>query len=94
MGQIGYFAGQEGVDIMSTLDATVSMLRTLPESELLTIYDLTRRFFIKQNKGTELETMTEDQILEKLDIARCHADEGRVMDADVAVSKLRMKYGL
>lgn len=79
---------------MSTLEATISMLQTLPESELLTIYDLTRRFFIKQNKGTEFETMTEDQFLEKLDMARMHADEGKVMDVDGAISKLRTKYGL
>ena len=79
---------------MSTLDATVSMLKTLPESELLTIYDLTRRFYIKQEKSTEPGPMTEQQMIEKLDLARKHASEGRVMDADVAVSKLRRKYGL
>lgn len=79
---------------MSTLEATVSMLRSLPEAELLTIYDLTRRLYIKQNKDVELKVMTEEEILDKLDTSRKHADEGRVMDADVAVSKLREKYGL
>ena len=79
---------------MNTLDATVSMLKALPESELLTIYDLTRRFYIKQEKSTEPAPMTEQQMIEKLDLARKHASEGRVMDADVAVSKLRRKYGL
>lgn len=48
----------------------------------------------KQNKGTELETMTEDQVLEKLDAVKKHAGEGRIMDADLAISKLRTKYGL
>ena len=67
---------------MSTLDATVFMLKALPESELLTIYNLTRRFYMKQ------------QMLDKLDLARKHAAEGKVMDADEAVSKLREKYGL
>lgn len=79
---------------MSTLDATVSMLKTLPESELLTIYDLTRRFYMKQEKSVKPEPMTEQQMLDKLDLARKHAAEGKVMDADVAVSKLRGKYGL
>lgn len=83
-----------GVDIMSTLEATVSMLRSLPEAELLTIHDFTRRLYIKQNKDVELKVMTEEEILDKLDTSRKHADEGRVMDADVAVSKLREKYGL
>lgn len=79
---------------MSTLEATISMLQSLPESELLTIYDLTRRFYIKQKKTAEVEAMTEEQILEKLETSRRHTAEGRVMDADVAISKLRMKYGL
>lgn len=79
---------------MSTLEATVSMLKTLPETDLLTIYDLTRKFYIKNNKGAELNAMTEAQILERLDSSRKQASEGRVIDADVAVSKLRKKYGL
>ena len=79
---------------MSTLDATVSMLKTLPEAELLTIYDLTRRFYIKQAKNAGPKPMAEEQMLEKLDLASQHAAEGKVMDADVAVSKLREKYGL
>ena len=76
---------------MSTLDATVSMLKTLPESELLTIYDLTRRFYMKQEKSTAPAPLTEQQIIEKLDLARKHASEGKVMDADVAVSKRRRR---
>jgi len=79
---------------MSTLEATVSMLQSLPESELLTIYDLTRRLYNKQNKDIELKAMAEKEILDKLDISRRHAEEGRVMDADVAISKMRVKYGL
>ena len=83
-----------GVGNISTLDATVSMLKTLPETDLLTIYDLTRRFYIKQNVASGPEAMTEQQMLDKLDKARKNAAEGKVMDADVAISKMRTKYGL
>ena len=79
---------------MSTLEATVSMLQSLPEAELLTIHDLTRRLYIKQNKDVDLKVMTEEEIFDKLDKSRKYADEGRVLDADVAISKLRVKYGL
>lgn len=79
---------------MSTLEATVLMLQSLPESELLTIYDLTRRLYIKQNKDIEFKVMTEAEMIDKLDTSRKHAEEGMVMDADVAISKLRAKYGL
>lgn len=79
---------------MSTLEATILMLQSLPESELLTIYDLTRRLHIKQNKDIEFKVMTEAEMIDKLDTSRKHAEEGMVMDADVAISKLRVKYGL
>lgn len=79
---------------MSTLEATVLMLQSLPESELLTIYDLTRRLYTKQNKDIEFKVMTEAEMIDKLDTSRKHAEEGMVMDADVAISKLRVKYGL
>lgn len=79
---------------MSTLEATVSMLETLPESELLAIHDMTRRFFIKHTAQNPLEPMTEQQMLEKLEVSRKHAEEGKMMDADVAISRIREKYGL
>ena len=79
---------------MSTLDATVSLLKDLPENDLLTIYDLTRRFYMKNNKGVKLKVMTEVQMRDRLDSSRKQASEGMVIDADVAVSKLRAKYGL
>ena len=55
---------------------------------------MTRRLYIKQNKEVELKVLTEEAILDKLDKSRKHADEGRVLDADVAISKLKVKYGL
>lgn len=79
---------------MSTLEATVSMLQALPESELLTIHDMARRFYMKQAIQNPLEPMTEQQMLDKLAASRKHAEEGRVMDADVAISKIKEKYGL
>lgn len=79
---------------MGTLEATVSMLETLPEPELLAIHDMTRRFYMKQTAQNPLEPMTERQMLDKLSASRKHAKEGKVMDADVAVSKIREKYGL
>lgn len=79
---------------MGTLEATVSMLQELPESELLTIHDMARRFYMKQTVQNPLEPMTEQQMFDKLAVSRKHAEEGRVMDADVAISKIKEKYGL
>ena len=41
-----------------------------------------------------LPSLSEEEIFDKLDKSRKYADEGRVLDADVAISKLRVKYGL
>ena len=35
----------------------------------------------------------ETEMIDKLDKSRKHAKEGMVMDADVAISKLKVKYG-
>lgn len=83
-----------GGGITSTLEATVSMLKVLPESELLAIYDMARRFYIKEALKNPMEPMTEQQMIDKLAVSRKHAGEGRVMDADVAISKIREAYGL
>ena len=48
-----------------------------------------------EEKGCRLRCEApEPQMLEKIAISRKHAGEGRVMDADVAISKIKEKYGL
>ncbi len=79
---------------MSTLEATVSILGALPETDLLAIYDLAKRCYAKQDQNMAPKAMTEEQMLERSDVARKHASEGKVMDADVAIGRLRRRYGL
>lgn len=79
---------------MSTLDATISMLETLPENELQTIHDMTLRFYIKKSPSSPFQPMSEQELLDALDTAKKHADEGRYEDADVVVDRLRAKYDL
>ena len=39
-------------------------------------------------------TLTEDEILKKLETSRQHAAEGMVRDADDVISDMRQKYGI
>ena len=79
---------------MSTFDATVSLLRELPEEELSVIYDLAARYVNKRQGVYPYKKLTETEIIDSLDTARKHSDEGSSMDADTAVHMLREKYGL
>lgn len=79
---------------MSTLEATVSMLETLPEDELKTIYEVTRRFFVNRTSANPFQPLSEEQIVAELDIAREHAKQGMYSDAKDVSRELRAQYGL
>ena len=53
-------------------------------------------FEIRRNStvNSPYTSMTEDSILEKLDAARRHADQGQCRRADNVVADMRTKYGL
>ena len=53
-------------------------------------------FEIKRNIAEQnpYETMTEEEILEKLGRSRKHCQEGRCREAENVVSDIRAKYGL
>lgn len=46
------------------------------------------------NRKDPFTPMTEEQILLQLAIAREHAEQGLVMDADEAIKELREKFGM
>lgn len=79
---------------MSTLEATVSMLETLPEEEINTIYEVTKRFFVNRGGNNPFQSKTEDEIICELDTAKKHVEAGLVNDAKDASKELRAKYGL
>ena len=38
--------------------------------------------------------MSEEELLQKLEVSRKHADEGKFRDADDVISDMREKYGI
>ena len=78
---------------MSTLDATVSLLETLSEEQLLCIQELAKRL-AKKSKNNPYAPMSEAELLAELAEAREDEREGRIKDADQAIRDLREKYGL
>ena len=51
-------------------------------------------FEIKRARANPYHAMTEDEILEKLEKSREHADQGMFMEADEISRNMRGKYGL
>lgn len=51
-------------------------------------------FEIKRVKNNPYESLTEEDMLKKLELSRTHAKQGLVKDADEVVGDIRGKYGL
>lgn len=51
-------------------------------------------FEIKRKNANPYETLTEAELLDRLERSREHAAQGMVKDADDVVTDMRVKYGL
>ena len=51
-------------------------------------------FELKKKAVNPYVTLTEDEVLKKLEASRQHAAEGMVRDADDVISDMRQKYGI
>lgn len=77
---------------MSTLDATVSMIKQLPEQDLLKVHAFVKLFF--PDTSNPFHPLTEDEIYRQLKEARDHAASGKTKDARQVSANVRAKYGL
>ena len=77
---------------MSTLDATISMMKQLPERDLLKIHAFVRLFF--PDSSNPFAPLTEEEIYAQLEKSRKHAEDGELKDARQVSSNVRAKYGL
>lgn len=86
---------------MSTLQNTISMMKTLPEADLIKIQDFTK----KLSKRHELESADEavgrflppksqENIYRDLEISRQQAAEGKYQEAGEFLAELRAEYGI
>ena len=51
-------------------------------------------FEIKKTVQSAYMAMSEEELLQKLEVSRKHADEGKFRDADDVISDMREKYGI
>ena len=79
---------------MSTLEATVSMLETLSESDLLAVKGVVQALAFKGSEEEFFKQMTKEEFMDALAEGRKDVEGGRVMSAQESVRELREMYGL
>ena len=78
---------------MSTLEATISMLETMPEDARLLVLQYTQKLFSSPRPANPFSPKTTDQILSDLEISRDQFAEGRGLGMEEALASLGEKYG-
>ncbi|MBQ6504126.1 MAG: hypothetical protein IJI57_09470 [Flexilinea sp.] len=83
---------------MSTYEATISMMKNLPENDILLVKEFVSRLLTKSSEqkiaSDPFKPLTREEIIEQLVIAQTHAKEGKTIEAHSASDLIRSKYGL
>ena len=83
---------------MSTLEATVSLLKNLPENDLIKIKAYIGRIINNKNDQKDsynpFITLSREEVFEQLESSRKRTEKGFVMAAKQASAIVRDKYGL
>lgn len=85
---------------MSTLEKTISMMKTLPEADLIKVQDLIRMIFQQQNRSVEdemvgktLKPMSRSDFLRDAKIAEQDIANGSCKSANEVLDGLEQRYG-
>jgi hypothetical protein len=78
---------------MSTLEATVSMLETMPEEAQKKVFTYTQTLFSAERPANPFTPKSEVQILADLDKSEQEIAEGKCQEATSAVMELRRAHG-
>lgn len=86
---------------MSTLQNTISMMKSLPEADLIKIQDFTKKLFNRHELeaadeavGRFLTPKSREDIYRDLEISRQQVAEGKCQEMGEALAEIRAKYGL
>ena len=80
-----------GVDTMSTKEANIALLSTIPDNAQKQIFLYLTETFCKENPYKPLSA---NEIFAELEESRCCYENGNCEDMDVALDEISRKYGL
>ena len=78
---------------MTALEATISMLRSMPESDILKVKSYVASIF-EHKSESPFVYLTKEEILEQLSVSRQQADLGDYQEAMAVHEQITSKYGL
>ncbi len=78
---------------MSTIEATVSMLETMPEEAQRKVLSYTQELFLSERPASPFTPKSKAQILSELDESERQRRDGKCQDAASAVMELRKQHG-
>ncbi|MDE7311195.1 MAG: hypothetical protein K2N87_06165 [Eubacterium sp.] len=79
---------------MSTLENTVAMMRTLPESDLLEIQSLTLKLFNSRRAVCPFPLKSRQEIYKDLENSRKQATAGEYQEMGEAVDEICLELGI
>ena len=78
---------------MGTVEATVSMLETMPEDARIMVYNYTQSLFTSRKPENPFIPLTTDMILSDLEESRKQISEGKGLNISDALNELGEKHG-
>lgn len=78
---------------MSTIEATVSMLQTMPEEARLKVFEYTQQLFVSRKPASPFSPLTTEQVLSDLEESRKQIAAGQGLEMKAALEEMGKKYG-
>ena len=78
---------------MSTLEATLSMLETMPEEARKKVYEYTKSLYTSPRPANPYTPLTEDKVMADLALATMEFEAGKGLDAKEAIQEMRKQHG-
>lgn len=78
---------------MSTLDATISMLKAMPEDARIQVMEFTQQLFTSRKPANPFTPLNQEQIFSDLDESRRQISDGKGLDMEDALKRMGKQHG-
>ena len=78
---------------MSTIEATVSMLETMPEEARILVFNYTQELFSARRPENPFKPVTTEQVLSDLEQSRKEISKGEGVNMKAALMELGKQHG-
>lgn len=78
---------------MSTLDATISMLESMPEDARIQVMEFTQKLFTSGKPANPFVPVSQEQILSDLAESRRQISDGEGLDMENALNRMGKEHG-